>query len=74
MKKNGVESRKPGQTIEEYTCSAAEQLGKVEGHLAWFTEATWAAAYDPRWVPAGTSTQMVQEARAHLSSLEAALA
>ena len=69
LRKKGVETRKPGQTLGEYAQTAAQHARGVEPHLTWLTEAAWAAAYDGGGFP----TQLVQEAKARLSALKAAL-
>ena len=39
LKKRGLQTRRPGQTLEEYSRAAAERLTGIEDHLAWFTTA-----------------------------------
>ena len=85
LRKKGVQARRPGQTIQDYVSRASAQVSgecaRVEQgrggaerrgakeQLAWFTDAAWAAAYNPSTF----SAQTVQEAKGRLSSLKAAL-
>ena len=69
LRKKGMQTRRPGQTLGEYASAAVERLSGLEVHLAWFTRAAWAAAYNSNSFP----PQTLHEARARLSSLRAAL-
>ena len=69
LRRRGVEPRRPGQTLREYACLAAERLEGLEPQLTWFTEAAWAAAYDPAIFP----IDAVQEGKARLMDLRAAV-
>ena len=69
LRRRGVEPRRPGQTMREYAGSAAERLEGLEPQLTWFTEAAWAAAYDPASFP----IEAVQEGKARLTDLRAAV-
>ena len=72
LKKTGVLPRAPAQTLGEYADGASQRSqtgGVVAEHLAWFTQAARAAAYNP----SGFSPATVQEARLRLTALKAAL-
>ena len=70
LRKNGVPSRTPGQTLQEYAGKASERFPVVSDQLTWFTRAAWAAAYDPGWRIDDSSAGVVDEARSRLSALK----
>ena len=72
LRGKGIPGRKSGQTLREYAGTAAHSSTTTE-QLAWFTEAAWEAAYNPRWGRTGFAMQKVQEAKAHLSLLKAVM-
>ena len=69
LRKKGLEPRKPGQTVAEYARTAAGRGDGVEEQLAWFTEAVWEAAFNPRWNSAHFRTSKMPEAKVRLRSL-----
>ena len=69
LKRKGVQPRRPGQTLREYTQAATKQLRGMESHLVWFTQAVWEAAYKVGTFPA----QTVPEARSRFALLKTAL-
>ena len=69
LRRNGIQVRKPGESLQEYTRAASQRASHAEIHLAWFTQATWAAAYNP----AELSSSLVHDAKARLSQLKVAL-
>ena len=69
LRKKGLEPRKPGQTVAEYARMAAGRGDEIEEQLAWFTEAAWEAAYNPRWNSANFRTSKMPEAKTRLRSL-----
>ena len=71
--KKGPGPREPGQTVREYAGMSAQYGHGMEEHLAWFTEAAWEAAYNPKWKPDDTFTKKLNEARHRLSSLKESL-
>ena len=69
LRKKGLEPRKPGQTVAEYARMAAGRGVEIEEQLAWFTEAAWEAAYNPKWNSANFRTSKMPEAKTRLRSL-----
>ena len=66
-------ARRPGQTLREYAATASGLDGGAEAELTWFTRAVWSTAYDPEWGSRISPEDSVQEAKARLASLKAAL-
>lgn len=73
LRKRGVVARRPGQTLREYAATASGLDGGAEAELTWFTRAVWSTAYDPEWGSRISPEDSVQEAKARLASLKAAL-
>ncbi len=47
LRRSGLGTRSPSQTLYEYTEPAEAGLDSAKGDLVWLRQAAWAAAYDP---------------------------